>query len=100
MENYIILINCEEQCIDMHCEFSYVNNFYTAEITDPFNFSVIIKEDCERQCYAEAAKYLLDKGKIISVAHIVEKHPFNFFSIYIRIEEINRHLTRFNKNSI
>ena len=94
IENYIILVNCEEQCLDLHCEFYFAENFYTAEITDPYDLSVIIKENYERECYAEAAKYILDKGRIISVVPLIEKNPFNFFSIYIRIEEINRHLTR------
>jgi hypothetical protein len=98
MEKYMILIECEEQCIDLECEFSFVDDFYTVKITDPFDSICIIAEDNERQCYAEAARYILDKGRIISIIPLIEKHPFNFFRIYIRIEEINRHLSGIKRN--
>lgn len=98
MGKYIILIDCEGYCIDLHCKFSYVENFCTVEITDPFDFTFIITRDDEREGYIEAAKYILDKGRIISIIPFPEKHVYNFFYSYIRIEQINRHLSRLKRN--
>lgn len=94
MEKYIILVECEEQCIDLHCEFSYADNFYIAKITNPFDSVFIITEDNERQSYVQTAKYILDRGRIISIIPLLQKYSLNFFRTYIRIEEINRHLSR------
>lgn len=94
MEKYIILVECEEQCIDLHCDFSYADNFYTATITNPFDSIFVINEDDEREIYIQAAKYILDRGRVISVIPVSEKYSLNFFRTYIRIEEIDRHLSR------
>lgn len=99
MEIYIILIDCGEHCIDFRCKFSYVNNCYTVEIIDPYDSIFFIKEYDEAQSYLAAAKHILDKGRIISLTPIIQKYPLNFFRIYIRIEEINRLLTRLKKES-
>lgn len=94
MEKYIILVECAEQCIDLLCEFSHTDNFYTATITNPFDSIFVITEDNERQSYIQAAKYILDQGRVISLVPLIEKNSLNFFRIYLRIEEINRHLSR------
>jgi hypothetical protein len=96
MEKYIILVECAEQCIDLLCEFSHADNFCMATITNPFDSTFVITEDNERQSYIQVAKYILDRGRIISVIPLIEKYSINFFRIYIRIEEINRHLSRLN----
>lgn len=100
MGKYIILIDCEGFCIDLHCKFSHVENFYTVEITNPFDFTFIITKDDERQGYIEAAKYILDKGRIVSIIPLMEKNKHNFFHTYIRIEQINRHLSRLKRNCL
>lgn len=100
MEKYIILVECAEQCIDLLCEFSHTDNFYRAIITNPFDSIFVITEDIERQSYVKAAQYILDKGRVISVIPVSEKYSFNFFRTYIRIEEINRHLSRLRNSQI
>lgn len=97
MEKYIILLDCEEFLIDLHCEFFHTYNTYTVTIVNPFDSTFFINEDSESQSYVQAAKYILDKGRIISIIPGIEKHPHNFFPSYIRIEEINRHLSRFER---
>lgn len=98
MDVYIILIACEGQCIDLQCEFSHANHLYTAKITDPFDSTFVITEDYERKSYVAAAKYILDKGRIISIIPLIENDPLNFFRVYLRIEEIDRHLLRMKDN--
>lgn len=100
MEEYLVLINCEEHCIDLHCKFSYLDNFWTVEITDPFDYTFIITRDDERQVYIEAAKFLLDKGRIVSMIPPIEKHSHNFLHTYIRLEQIKKHLSRLKKNFV
>jgi hypothetical protein len=80
-----------ETTVSLHCEFSQVDNIYAVTISNPFDFIFVINEDSELQSYIEAAKYILDKGRIISIIPNFEKHPHNFFLIYIKIENINRH---------
>ncbi|OCB78207.1 hypothetical protein B0A79_15475 [Flavobacterium piscis] len=99
MEKYIILLDCEDFIIDLHCEFFQINNICTVTIANPFDSTFVISEDLESRIYAQAAKYILDKGRIISIIPAVEKHPHNFFSAYIRVEQINRHLLRFKEES-
>jgi hypothetical protein len=98
MEKYIILIECEEECIDLQCEFSRVDSLYVVKISNPFDSDFFITGDHERHSYTEAAKYILDRGRVISIIPIVQKHTINFFRTYIRIEEINRHLAKMKGN--
>lgn len=98
MKEYIILIDCEEHCIDLHCKFSCVDNFWKVGITDPFDYTFIITGDNERQVYIETAKYILDKGKIVSIIPSIEKDPHNLLHTYIRLEQIKRHLSGLKRN--
>lgn len=100
MEKYIILIDLEGYCVDLHCTFLYVDNFCTVEITNPFGDTFIITKDNAREGHIEAAKYILDKGRIVSIIPIIETHTHNFFHTYIRIEQINRHLSRLEKDCL
>lgn len=94
------MVECKGYCIDLHCMFSCVENFCTVEITDPFDHTFIIEMDDESQVYIEAAKYIVDKGKIVSIIPLLEKHTRNFFPTYIRIEQINRHLLGLRRNCL
>ena len=100
MGKYIILIECEGYCIDLHCTFSCADNFCTVEITNPFDDTFIITKNNARQVHIEAAQYILDKGRIVSIIPIIQKHTHNFFHTYIRIEQINRHLSRLQRDCL
>jgi hypothetical protein len=93
MEKYIILVDNKECCIDLCCVF-WCSNFYTVEITDPFDNTFFITEYYQQQSYAQAAKYILDRGSIISIIPVTEQHKINFLRIYLRIEEINRQVLK------
>jgi urate oxidase len=97
MEKYIILVDCGAECIDLHCELSGTENCFTAQITDGFHSEMIITDRIKNICYAKSASYILDKGRVISIVPL-EKNSGNFFRTYIRIEEINRHLSRLKKD--
>jgi len=99
VEKYLILVDCEKHCIDLQCEFMRIDDMYQVKIIHPFEPPFVIMEDLEKQIYAKAAKYILDKGKIISIVTL-EKRPINFFHVSIRIEEINRHLSKFKSDPL
>jgi hypothetical protein len=99
MEKYIILLDNGEMCIDLHCEVNLTDNLYTVQITDGTDMlhsEIIIKDYLQNLCYANSARYILNRGRIISIIPL-EKYPVNFFISYIRIEEIHRHLLRLKK---
>jgi len=100
MEKYIVLLNNGELCIDLHCEVGLINNIYTVHITDGTDglvAEIIIKDYVQNLCYTNSARYILDRGRIISIIPL-EKYPVNFFITYIRIEQMQRHLSRLRKD--
>ena len=94
MEKYIILVENENYCNDFHCEIQITDQLYTAMITNEIHSDKIITAESLIECYTELAKYILDFGKIVSVMPTTETHKTQIFRSYIRIEEINRHLSK------
>ena len=92
MEKYIILIDSQHHCVDLCCAFSMANNVWTVEITDPYGNAFFIVQKERRQSYAQAAKYILDQGVVITIAPIDAKNSINYFRSYIRMEQVSRHL--------
>jgi hypothetical protein len=89
MEKYIILLDNGELCIDLHCEINLMDNFYTVQITDGtdgFNSDIIIKDYIQSLCYTNSARYILDKGRIISITPL-EKYPVNFLLLTLELNK-------------
>jgi hypothetical protein len=100
MEKYVVLLDNGELCIDLHCEVNLMNNIHTVQITDGtdgYHSDIIIKDYLQNLCYINSARYILDRGRVISIVPL-GKYPVNFFITYIRIEEIQRNLSRFRRN--
>jgi len=94
MEKYIILVENENYCNDFHCEIQITDDLYIAVITNEIHPDKSINAESSTECYTKVAKYILDLGKIISVMSTSETHKIQIFRSYIRIEEINRHLSK------